>query len=75
MWVPAGATSAIVRWVPSGARYAKLRPAPSSQPSSPSTDDLDGVWIVVEAIAIPPVQVPDFRVPEITADTGQAGWP
>jgi hypothetical protein len=29
----------------------------------------------VEAIAIPPVQAPDIRVPEITADTEQAGWP
>jgi hypothetical protein len=29
----------------------------------------------VEAIAIPPVPAPDIRLPEITADTEQAGWP
>ena len=58
-----------------GRQVREAAPAPSSKPSSPSTDDLDVVWIVVEAIAIPPVQVPDIRVPEITADTGQAGWP
>ena len=29
----------------------------------------------VEAIAIPPVEAPDINVPEITADTEQAGRP
>jgi hypothetical protein len=53
------------------AEPAKAEAAIEGRPSAAGPDAVPPA----EAIAIPPVEAPDIKVPQITADTEQAGRP